>query len=78
MNKRQAMREASRMLANSAYHMAELTGPGSLPYDGADRDRIQNALLLIANRLDKVAEGKRGEKPSEPEPVDPNQVSLFE
>lgn len=76
MNQRQAMREASRLVANAAYRLAEETGSASLPHGEADRERIENALLLIANRLDRRAEGRR--KKAQAVPLDPNQVALFE
>jgi hypothetical protein len=78
MNQREAMRYASGMVAARVYKMAEETGPASLPFPTADRDRVENALLLIANRLEDTAAGLRGKKKEQVTPPDPNQVALFE
>lgn len=78
MNKRQAMRYASGRVATAAYGMAEETGSASLPLGDQDRERVANALLLIANRLEDASEGRRGRRQAKQAPPDPNQAALFE
>ena len=57
MNKQQAMQEAHSLVADAVYKLAEAAAaPANYPYSPEDRERVVNALLLIANRFDS---GKR-------------------